>query len=186
MNDEIMDAEIVRSSDAPDDNGIVVTRNKDSETVVEAVEHGMSKLYLSGPMTGSANYNHETFHRVAKEFRDVDFMVCNPAEFFEGDTTRERKEYMRESFKYILEADTVVLLPGWEESRGARLEAAVATELGLIMMEYVEADDRTNHDDFAGELSASPQYTASFTPIDEDGNEIIASQSTFTPVEETP
>jgi nucleoside 2-deoxyribosyltransferase len=141
MNEEIIDAEVV-----------------ETRVSVPAPE-GMRKLYLSGPMTGIENYNHELFDRVAAEFRLVGFEVCSPAEFFDGDVTRERKEYMREAMTYILEADTVVLLPGWENSKGARIEAAVAQELDLNMVEYVERDEADEH---------IQHVVASFTPVDED------------------
>jgi hypothetical protein len=157
MSDEIIDAEVVTE-------GIEVSRN---EEVIEAVEHGMDKMYLSGPMTGLPNYNHELFNRVAQEFRQVGFSVCSPAEFFDGDITKERKEYMREAVKYMLEADTIVLLPGWQESKGARLEAAIATELDLTIVEYVEEDDRAS--------------TGVLTLVDEDSSGNLGS---FTPVEE--
>jgi hypothetical protein len=128
---------------------------------------GMNKLYLSGPMTGVENFNHELFNRVAAEFRMVGFEVCSPSEFFDGDTTREREDYMREAFKYLLEADTVVILPGWEQSKGARIEITVAQELGLNLVEYVEPDE---NQPIGGIL----------TPVEEDGN-----FGSFVPVEET-
>lgn len=128
---------------------------------------GMNKLYLSGPMTNVENYNHDLFNKVAAEFRMVGFDVCSPSEFFDGDKTREREEYMREAFKYLLEADTVVILPGWEESKGARIEIMVAQELGLNIVEYVEPDE---NQPIGGIL----------TPVEEDGN-----FGSFTPVEET-
>jgi hypothetical protein len=128
---------------------------------------GMNKLYLSGPMTGVENFNHELFNRVAAEFRMVGFEVCSPSEFFDGDTTREREDYMREAFKYLLEADTVVILPGWEQSKGARIEITVAQELGLNLVEYVEPDE---NQPIGGIL----------TPVEEDGN-----FGSFAPVEET-
>lgn len=145
---------------------------KVNEEVVEdfRVSHGMNKLYLSGPMTGIENYNHEVFDRVAAEFRQVGFQVCSPAEFFDGDITRERHEYMREAFKYLLEADTVVILPGWEESKGARLEIMVAQELGLNLVEYVEPDEDGTVNTYSGTL----------TPVEEEGN-----FGSFVPVEET-
>jgi hypothetical protein len=128
---------------------------------------GMNKLYLSGPMTGVENFNHELFNKVAAEFRMVGFEVCSPSEFFDGDTSREREEYMREAFKYLLEADTVVILPGWEQSKGARIEITVAQELGLNLVEYVEPDE---NQPIGGIL----------TPVEEDGN-----FGSFVPVEET-
>ena len=128
---------------------------------------GMNKLYLSGPMTGVENFNHDLFNKVAAEFRMVGFEVCSPSEFFDGDKTREREEYMREAFKYLLEADTVVILPGWEKSKGARIEIMVAQELGLNIVEYVEPDE---NQPIGGIL----------TPVEEDGN-----FGSFVPVEET-
>jgi hypothetical protein len=149
MSEDIINAEIIDG----DDVNIV------NEEIVESEEHGMHKLYIAGPMTGKEDFNHEMFHKVTREFRQVNFEVCNPAEYFDGDTTRPRKDYMRESVKYLLEADTIVLLPGWEESKGARLEAAIATELDLIIVEYVENEHEKT---IVGE--------GSFTPVDENAN----------------
>lgn len=143
--------------------------------VVEGPPPGMQKMYLSGPMTNIKDFNHPLFLRVATEFRLAGFEVCSPAEFFDGDTTRERKEYMREAFKYLLEADTIVLLPGWQDSEGARIEVAVAKELELIIVEYIETPEQAEQ---------SHKYIASLTPVDEDGNP-IQNLGSFTPVEET-
>jgi hypothetical protein len=175
MSEDIVDAEVL-------DEGITISAGEGE--VVEAVEHGMHKLYLSGPMDSVEEFNHPLFHRIAQEFRTAGFAVCNPAEFFDGDKSRQRKEYMREAFKYVLEADTIVLLPGWETSKGARLEAAMATELDLAVMEYVENDDQVPFD--AGSVSRPEEYQAAFTTVevDEDGNEITPTAGTFTPVEE--
>lgn len=179
MNEEIIDAEVIEE----DLKGVTVIRNED---VVEAVEHGMSRMYLSGPMTGIPNYNHELFDKVAKEFRDANFAVCSPSEFFDGDLTKERKEYMREAVKYLLEADTIVLLPGWEESKGSRLEAAIATELDLIVVEYVENDEQAAKLPPVGGMltSLDRQHKVILTPVDENGDQISAPLSSFVPVEE--
>lgn len=142
---------------------------KVNEELVEEVKvaHGMNKLYLSGPMTGIEKYNHDLFNRVAAEFRMAGFEVCSPSEFFDGDRTKERHEYMREAFKYLLEADTVVILPGWETSKGARLEIMIAQELNLNLVEYVENDEQQTH-------------IASFTPVEEEE----ANLGSFSAVEE--
>jgi hypothetical protein len=179
MSEEIVDAEII----SEEIDGVTVVRNED---VIASQEHGMSKLYLSGPMDGIENYNHELFNKVAKEFRDANFAVCTPSEFFDGDVTRERKEYMREAVKYLLEADTIVLLPGWEDSKGARLEAAIATELDLIIVEYVENDEQAAKLPPVGGTftSLEREHQVVLTPIDENGDEVPAPLSSFTPVEE--
>lgn len=158
MSEEIIDAEIVQEP-----NVIEVPVNED---VIESQTNAMNKMYLSGPMTGIENYNHELFHRVAHEFRTVNFMVCSPAEFFDGDRTKERKEYMREAIKYLLEADTIVLLPGWENSKGAKLEAAIATELDLNIMEYVERDDVENADAVDPTSYGTAENIGTFTSLE--------------------
>jgi len=164
--EEIVDAEIVT------EDGKV--RN---EEIVEAFTKVMTNIYLSGPMTGIENYNHELFDRVAAEFRSAGFFVCSPAEFFDGDLTKERSEYMREAIKYLLEADTIMLLPGWQGSKGARLEAAIATELELNIVEYIERD--TPETDQELSMPEGETYKAIFTPVDEESN-----FGTLTPVQE--
>ena len=136
---------------------------------------GMKKMYLSGPISNVPGYNHDLFNGVATEFRMAGFEVCNPAEFFDGDVTRSRKEYMRESFKYLLEADTVVLLPGWQNSEGAKIEAAMAAQLDLTIVEYVENEN--------SKLSEQQTYLASFTPVDENGEQVVI-PGEFTAVDE--
>lgn len=133
--------------------------------IVDGPPKGMQKMYLSGPMTGIENYNHEFFNRVAAEFRMAGFEVCTPSEFFDGDRTRERHEYMREAVKYLLEADTVVLLPGWEKSQGARLEAAIAQELDLIIVEYVERDEAGSQGEDISEEIEKGQHTLTGTNV---------------------
>lgn len=153
------------------------------EAVAASKPEGMQKMFLSGPMTGIANWNHDKFNEVAAEFRMAGFEVCSPAEFFDGDTTLERSAYMRESIKWLLEADTVVLLPGWQESEGAKLEAKIGDELGLIMVEYVENDA---HRDLLDERDMQIFAGSQLIPVDEDGNEITETSvsGTFVPVDE--
>lgn len=88
-------------------------------------------VYISGPMTGLPDYNYPMFHGVAEALRRRNFAVINPAEFFGGKADRTRNEYMRESILRLLEADAMVLLPGWEKSAGARLEVAICQELNI-------------------------------------------------------
>ena len=55
----------------------------------------------------------------------------NPARNFGGRTDLTRAEYMRLDLGMLLQAEGVLFLEGWEESSGASVEHAVASQLGL-------------------------------------------------------
>lgn len=93
-------------------------------------------VYLSGAMTGLPNYNYRAFNRAAATLRMLGYDVFNPAESFDGDTTLPRATYMRKDIEALLTVDAVVVLPGWEQSKGASLEVAIARELGLPVIPF--------------------------------------------------
>lgn len=61
----------------------------------------MSRVYLSGPMSGIPDHNKPAFHARAAEFRA------------------------------LVECDAIAVLPGWQRSEGASLEVAIAKALRL-------------------------------------------------------
>ena len=87
--------------------------------------------YLAGPMSGIPEYNYPAFAMAASTWRNAGHEVLNPAENFNGDTSREYREYMRADLDMLLKAEAVALLPGWDQSKGARFELHVAQLLGL-------------------------------------------------------
>lgn len=98
----------------------------------------MTIFYISGPMRGLPDYNYPLFNEVEEELRkqtDEDAVIFNPARNFEGDKTLDVAEYMREDVAQVLAADTLVLLPGWRQSEGARREVQVAIWTGKLFVE---------------------------------------------------
>ena len=94
------------------------------------------KIYLSGPMTGLPEFNYPEFNRVAQLLRDQGNVVYNPAEFdYEGEFPI-RRAFAEFSAFICLEADKIVLLPGWENSLGVNAELALAKNCGLEIEEY--------------------------------------------------
>ena len=95
--------------------------------------------YLSGPMSGLPDFNFPAFNDCAAKLRADGWHVFNPAENFEGRTDRARNVYMTADFKHLLsvaddpgvEVRGIVMLPGWSGSQGARVEVAMALEMGL-------------------------------------------------------
>ena len=89
------------------------------------------KLLLVGPMTGLPNYNREAFARAKKFFEIQGFTVINPGEPDPSLKDSDWSGYMRRSMENLLRVQAIGLLPGWEESVGARLEVDVANALNI-------------------------------------------------------
>ena len=96
--------------------------------------------YIAGPMTGLPEFNYPAFNAVAAELRNSGVDVVSPTELHDGDTSRPYDYYLRLGLKALLDCDEIVLLPGWENSRGARLELAVAEALSMKVTKWAEED----------------------------------------------
>lgn len=99
------------------------------------------KIYVSGGMSGIPYNNWPLFNEVTALLRAKGYEVFNPAEkdFLEGITPDEfgtplpEDQYLaiiEADLKELRECDTVVVLPGWEKSRGAKIEVDLAWDLG--------------------------------------------------------
>lgn len=89
------------------------------------------RVYIAGPMTGLPEYNFPAFHAAAKAWRDAGWEVLNPAEAFDGDTSRPYEEYVDHDIDLIRTCDAVAMLPGWNgpNARGSVWERAIARKL---------------------------------------------------------
>lgn len=104
---------------------------------------GAPCAYLAGPMAGKPRNNHAQFAAFAVSLRHNGWDIINPAELdlasgIDPDrdaTQEERYDLMREDLGIILgalgEVSAVILLPGWQESKGAQIEVAVAQAAGI-------------------------------------------------------
>lgn len=96
----------------------------------------MIKVYISGPLTfgGAADPtpNIAAFNAAASKLRSLGFDVLNPVENI-GDENTPWAQWMRADLRLLLICDAIVMLPRWEESKGARLEYHNARELGMVI-----------------------------------------------------
>lgn len=53
-----------------------------------------------------------------------------------GGVTRPWEWYMRRTLQMMLDCDEIVLLPGWRDSKGARIERDLAEKLGMPVSEW--------------------------------------------------
>jgi hypothetical protein len=142
------------------------------------------RLYVAGPMTGIPQFNIPAFDAAAADLRAHGYEVVSPAELDDpairavslaspdgAIATLETHgqtwgDFLARDVKLLADdgIDAIVVLPGWETSRGARLETFVAAALcrlpvyamapqGLVEVSYLElvrawagrADIRFNH-----------------------------------------
>lgn len=101
----------------------------------------MSRLYISGPITGVKNY--KRIFQGAKDALTVKgYDVVNPAELTEviGDSFTY-DEILAIDLDLLARCDAVVQLPGWENSRGANVEYgyALAADKIIIKLEDILA-----------------------------------------------
>jgi hypothetical protein len=120
-------------------------------------------IYLAGPMRGQPFFNFPMFHAAAARLRAEGNIVFSPAEQDEetygkdvgmSNPTGDENEAilvfgvdldaaLHKDMSYICRhADAVALLPGWENSFGAKAEHALALALGrviiLLSRRYIE------------------------------------------------
>lgn len=93
------------------------------------------RIYIAGPMTGYPDWNFPTFRAAAAALRARGHEVISPAELDEADSaplgSLPWAEYLRRDIPHLISCEAIALLPGWENSRGARLEHHIATALGM-------------------------------------------------------
>lgn len=109
------------------------------------------KVYVAGPMRNIPEFNFPAFNAATAKLRAEGHTVFNPAERdnerhgkdiskgnADGCEERAAKEHgfsLREALAddtawICREADAIALLPGWENSKGARAELALSEALG--------------------------------------------------------
>jgi len=111
-------------------------------------EERKEKVYIAGPMTGYEFYNVVAFMRAKNNWLLAGYDVVTPFEansrvwqrhhFRDFDPFRDRCDYgdpilaemFAEDVKELLSADIVVLLPGFEKSKGVGMEVMLANAFG--------------------------------------------------------
>jgi hypothetical protein len=90
-------------------------------------------LYISGPMTGIEQYNHPAFHAAAADLRAKGYEVISPAEIEQP--ILDWEACMRRDIRELMFAHKVVVLPGWQKSKGAKIEVNLALDLGMEVID---------------------------------------------------
>lgn len=104
------------------------------------------KFYLAGPMRGIKDFNFPAFDECAEYLKGCAFEVVNPAQLdrdegFDpnGDGTIEeaqRRKMLGRDMAALAGCHGIMMLPGWSQSGGAKLELAFARETGIQVWYY--------------------------------------------------
>lgn len=94
------------------------------------------RVYLAGPMSGHPDFNYAAFHNAAARLRAHGFDVVNPAEIVKTPGLGWQA-CMRLDIPALLTCEAIIMLPGWQSSRGARLEYRLAQQLGFAAHQYI-------------------------------------------------
>ncbi len=105
---------------------------------VKDLDRSQMKIFIAGPMRGYENYNFKKFDYTEEILKELGFEVVNPArisrKFKEVDVNSDIAVYnkmvdMQQEAERTCNA--ILLLDGWQWSKGVALEVQTAVELGM-------------------------------------------------------
>jgi hypothetical protein len=147
-------------------------------------------IYIAGPMRGIEKYNFPAFDAAAEQLYNQGWEPVNPADLdralgYDPDEAPEGfdwtlipaelplKDIVKKDLEALQQCDAIYMLPGWERSKGAKAELAVALWLGhevLFEGDNTEFDDGEEENDvlmIAYRLTSGDRQ-ASYGPPDQD------------------
>lgn len=145
------------------------------------------KIYIAGPMRGIPQYNFPEFDAAAEKLFNQGWDPVNPAEldrklgYYPEEMLEDSdwnslpegfplKEIVAKDIEALIECDAIYMLAGWEKSKGAKAEIAVAILLGLeVLFAGGETAFETQEDVLLEALRlTSGDRQASYGPPDQD------------------
>lgn len=91
----------------------------------------MSKIYISGKITGDDNFK-QKFEKASSLLTGWEkHEILNPCEL---PVQENWAEYMIMDIKELFKCSHIFMLQDWKESKGARIEHAIALETGLTII----------------------------------------------------
>ena len=114
----------------------------------------MTKVYISGPITGTDDYK-KRFAEAAEAIKGKGYEAVNPVDLQEilSEKTTTHAQYMSAALGLLYACDAVLFLPGWQNSKGALKEHTAARTCGLLR---------------AFSLEELPQRPLELCPFDDD------------------
>lgn len=92
------------------------------------------KLMISQPMRGKTNEQiKQERETLVKQLEEEGHVILDTVFDLSPRNCDEAIYYLSKSIEFLGQADGVVFMPGWQQSRGCRIEYQVATEYGKFI-----------------------------------------------------
>lgn len=101
----------------------------------------MKNIYIAGPISGLdpevAKKNFELATEILHKTFSIRANILNPFALVKYNEDYEWKDYMIKCMPIIFNCDSIYMLEDWQKSKGARIEFAIAVELGFDIIYQV-------------------------------------------------
>ena len=96
----------------------------------------MNKIYFSGKITGLDLLEaHQMFQKAESHLiQKYDCEIINPMKEIPYEKGKTWEQYMIDDIKLLFDCDAIYMLENWKESKGARIEFAIAYESSKKIM----------------------------------------------------
>jgi len=106
------------------------------------------KAYLSGPISGSP-LSYKTFEAAEEKYANLGYEIINPHKICPPNA--DWHTCMRTDIVELMQCNTIIMLDGWKQSRGAILEHYLALNLNMQII----YDNNEVIPDYSGIIAAS-------------------------------
>lgn len=87
----------------------------------------MKRIYISGKITGlDIKVAEQLFQQAASSIKDLGHIPVNPMEIVPYNPAWSWEKYMLADIELIFGCDALYMLENWQQSKGAKIEHAVA------------------------------------------------------------
>jgi len=102
------------------------------------------KIYISGKITGIPFEEFVLkFNNAACFLLSLDYEPINPLTISPHHENKTWEDYMLNDIKALFECEAIYMLNDWKDSKGARIEHAIAKELSLKIIYQTEMKTET-------------------------------------------
>ncbi len=90
------------------------------------------RTYISGKITGlDITVAKNNFKEAEESLKQIDLIPVNPMEIVPENKDFKWEDYMLADIKELFNCEAIFMLSNWKDSKGARIERAIALEMEI-------------------------------------------------------